>query len=179
MPTIMTHAVVPLMAAVALGRDRVPLSIAATGMVFAILPDADVIGFKFGIQYADAWGHRGATHSFVFAAILASMATALFRPERWRTVWLFLFAAAASHGLLDTLTDGGLGAALLWPVTEARYFAPAQPIRVSPIGAGFFSERGIATMLSELRWVILPCFLLALGGFALRNNAGRKRETFA
>lgn len=179
MPTIMTHAVVPLMAAVALGRDRIPFKVAATGMVFAMLPDADVIGFKFGIQYADAWGHRGATHSLLFAAMLATLATAIFRPARWMLVWLFLFAAAASHGLLDTLTNGGLGAALFWPVTDARYFAPVQPIRVSPIGAGFFSERGVATMLSELRWVILPSLLIGVGGVVLRKYAGRKQEAIA
>ena len=33
----------------------------------SLLPDADVIGFRFGIRYADAWGHRGATHSLLFA----------------------------------------------------------------------------------------------------------------
>lgn len=179
MPTIMTHAVMPLMAAAALGRDRISLPVATTGMVFAMLPDADVIGFKFGIEYADAWGHRGATHSLVFAAMLATFATAIFRPARWMLVWLFLFASAASHGLLDTLTNGGLGAALLWPVTEARYFAPVQPIRVSPIGAGFFSDRGVATMISELRWVILPALILGTGGLAFRKLIGRKEEPVA
>lgn len=179
MPTIMTHAVVPMMAAIALGRDRIPLGVAVTGMGLAVLPDADVIGFKFGVEYADSWGHRGATHSLVFAAILASLAAVLLRPVQWRLAWLFLFASAASHGLLDTLTNGGLGAALFWPFTDARYFAPVQPIRVSPIGAGFFSERGVATILSELRWVILPSLLLAIGGFMFRKYAGRKRETIA
>jgi inner membrane protein len=45
---------------------------------------------------------------------------------------------------------------LLWPFSEARIFAPVTPIRVSPIGAGFFSMRGVETMLSELIWVWLP-----------------------
>lgn len=179
MPTIMTHAVVPLMAAVALGRDRIPLAIAVTGIGFAMLPDADVIGFRFGIEYADAWGHRGATHSLVFAAILASLATAIFKTPRPVLTWFFLFASAASHGLLDTLTNGGLGAALLWPVSDARYFAPVQPIRVSPIGAGFFSERGIAAMVSELRWVILPALALGTAGFVIRKYIDRKAEAVA
>src|ERR1044071_302595 len=33
----------------------------------SMLPDADVIGFAFGVRYGDPWGHRGATHSFVFS----------------------------------------------------------------------------------------------------------------
>lgn len=56
-----------------------------------------------------------------------------------------------SHGLLDTLTTGGKGVALLWPFSDERFFAPLQFIRVSPIGVGrFLSERGLAVLLSEL-----------------------------
>ena len=41
----------------------------------------------------------------------------------------------------------------LWPWNEQRYFAPWRPILVSPFANGFFSARGMATLLSELRWV--------------------------
>ena len=34
----------------------------------AVLPDADVIGFAFGIDYGDLLGHRGLSHSLLFAA---------------------------------------------------------------------------------------------------------------
>ena len=34
------------------------------------LPDADVIGFRFGISYADAFGHRGFSHSLAFALLM-------------------------------------------------------------------------------------------------------------
>jgi len=34
----------------------------------AVLPDADVIGFAFGIDYGDLPGHRGLSHSLLFAA---------------------------------------------------------------------------------------------------------------
>ena len=43
----------------------------------AMLPDADVIGFSFGVRYADAWGHRGATHSLAIALIGAAAVTAI------------------------------------------------------------------------------------------------------
>jgi inner membrane protein len=164
MPTIMTHALVPLAAGFALGPSRVTRDVVLAGMALAMLPDADVIGFKLGIAYADSWGHRGASHSLVIAAIVAAGVIALLRPERWRIGFGFLFISMASHGLLDTLTSGGLGAALFWPLDMARYFAPITPIRVSPIGMGFFSERGIIVLLSEAAWVWLPCLLLTVAG---------------
>lgn len=52
-----------------------------------------------------------------------------------------LVLAAASHGLLDCLTDGGRGVGLLLPFEGTRWFAPARPIPVSPIGLlGFLAE---------------------------------------
>jgi len=69
---------------------------------------------------------------------------------------VFVFVCAASHPLLDAMTSGGLGVALAWPWSEQRFFAPWRPIRVSPFAPQFFSTRGLATLLSELRWVWLP-----------------------
>ena len=40
----------------------------------AMLPDADVISFSFGIRYEDMFGHRGFTHSFFFAALAGLVA---------------------------------------------------------------------------------------------------------
>jgi inner membrane protein len=118
----------------------------------SMLPDADVVGFSLGVGYADEWGHRGATHSLVFAAA-AGIVTGLLAP-RFRAPALRTFIAAtlvvASHGLLDTLTDGGLGCALFWPFDETRYFAPWRPIPVAPIGLGYLSARGVSVALTEL-----------------------------
>ncbi len=69
---------------------------------------------------------------------------------------VFVFVCAASHPLLDAMTSGGLGVALAWPWSEQRFFAPWRPIRVSPFAPQSFSARGVATLLSELRWVWLP-----------------------
>lgn len=161
MPTIFTHAIVPLAIAVAAGPSRISPKLALAGAALAVLPDADVAAFRLGIDYADPWGHRGATHSLVFAALGAAALTLLWKEARSLTAFLFLTIAMASHGLLDTLTDGGLGAALFWPFDNARIFAPATPIRVSPIGAGFFSTRGLETLWSELRWIWAPTLLIA------------------
>src|SRR5262245_8368277 len=111
----------------------------------SLLPDVDVIGFPLGIRYEDEWGHRGATHSFVFALAVAAVVGLIARAAKlpgWRT---FLVAAmvVVSHPLLDTMTDGGLGCALLWPFSDERFFAPWRPIPVAPIGPRFLSARGL------------------------------------
>jgi inner membrane protein len=121
-------------------------------------PDLDVIGFHFGIRYGDVWGHRGMTHSLVFAAgIAAILATSIpaFRGNRLKAA-LLLFAIAASHGVLDACTNGGLGVAFFSPFDLTRYFFSWRPIRVSPIGARFFSHRGELVLWSELIWVWIP-----------------------
>lgn len=169
MPTIITHALVPLTIAVAAGRGRVSPKLAITGVALAMLPDADVIGFGFGVDYADSWGHRGATHSLAFAVLVAGVLALMWREARSLWVFAFLALALASHGLLDALTDGGLGIALLWPFDDARMFAAVTPIRVSPLGAGFFSGRGVETLLSELLWIWLPCAVILAGVLASRR----------
>lgn len=129
----------------------------------ALLPDADVIAFKFGIPYAAPWGHRGATHSLAFAALVALAAAGGARGLRLPALRLGLlsFLAVGSHGLLDALTDGGLGAALLWPFSDARLFAPVRPLPVAPIGAGMLSGRGLYVVTVELL-AFLPCWAYAL-----------------
>ena len=171
MPTIMSHAVVPLAGALMLGRNRLSLPVIATGVILAMLPDADVVGFGLGIDYADSWGHRGGSHSPVFAAVTALFATALLRPERYGVAAAFLFVSMASHGLLDMLTNGGLGVAIYWPFEAARHFAPLTPIAVSPIGiSDFISARGIKVLYSEAIWIWIPLTLVAAAGFGIRKR---------
>jgi inner membrane protein len=109
----------------ALGRSSVALSMLFWSAL-SLLPDVDIVGFGLGVRYADAWGHRGATHSFVFAALVGLLIGAL--ASRSRGAWLrsaaYACAVIASHPLLDTLTSGGLGCALFWPFDLTRYFCP-------------------------------------------------------
>jgi hypothetical protein len=72
----------------------------------------------------------------------------------------FAVVVFASHGLLDTMTDGGLGAALLWPFNLTRHFAPWRPIPVAPIGPDFFTPDGAMVALTELA-LFLPLWLYA------------------
>ncbi len=141
---------------------RLPQGLIWLAALLAVLPDADVIAFAFGIPYGAPLGHRGFTHSLAFAG-LAAVFTAwvafrhsISRGERVRVV-ACLFLACASHGLLDALTDGGLGVAFFAPLDNRRYFFPVTPLRVSPIGLrAFFGPWGAAVLLSEFLWVWIP-----------------------
>ncbi len=124
---------------------------------FSLLPDLDVIAFRFGIPYAAPFGHRGASHSIGFAVIAAVVAWLLTRS--WRST-LALFAVVLSHPLLDALTDGGMGVALFWPFSDVRVFAPWTPIPVAPIGKGMLSMRGAYVLLVEAA-VSIPFIFLA------------------
>jgi len=169
-PTILTH---PAIALLQMWFPRIPRRAVAAGAIATILPDLDVIAFRYGIPYSAMFGHRGFTHSILFALIVASLATLLVRS---RTAFPFLFLCALSHPLLDALTDGGLGVALLSPFSNERYFFPWRPIRVSPIGAGFFSARGVETLVSEVVWVWLPCAVAALLGKYFGQRKGEAGE---
>jgi inner membrane protein len=87
-----------------------------------------------------------------------------------RRLSLFLFLACVSHGILDAMTNGGLGVAFFSPFSNARYFFPFQPIEVSPIGVGrFFSESGLLVLRSEAKWLWLPSMVVFIIAFLFRR----------
>ena len=177
MPTILTHAVAGVAIAQALApcSRRAEISWFAAGC--AMLPDLDVLGFSFGVRYGDVLGHRGLTHSLLFAVLLAATVTLLLRHKDLREDWrvlVCLFVATASHGFLDAFTNGGLGVAFFSPFDRARYFFPLRPILVSPIGIGpFFTRRGVAVLLSEIEWVWMPAIALLLAAVLFRCRKDR------
>ncbi|THJ25441.1 MAG: metal-dependent hydrolase [Nitrospira sp. CG24E] len=131
------------------------------GAFCSALPDLDVIGFLFGIEYGDLWGHRGMTHSVLFAVLLAGILVALWYRGKpavaMAGLFFYFFLCTASHGLLDALTDGGLGVAFFFPFDTTRYFFPVRPVLVSPIGVReFFSEYGVHVLANEALWIWLP-----------------------
>ena len=172
MTTLITHPLPALAVGLALGSRVIPPRLLLVGMLAACLPDLDVVAFKLGIAYSDAFGHRGFSHSLLFAALvgaLGAMACGLLDCGPLRAgLWIGL--ATASHSVLDAMTDGGLGVAWFWPWSDQRYFLPLHPIEVSPIGLSrFLSPRGAQVLLSEARWVGIPCLAVAFGGIALRR----------
>ena len=164
------HVAVGLAAARAYNDGRQPRwPVAAAWSALALLPDADVIGFPLGIHYEEAWGHRGATHSLVFAlaaGLIVGLAARWFRRPFARTA-AFASLTIGTHGLLDTLTDGGLGCALLWPFDLTRYFAPWRPITVAPIGLGMLSVYGAIVVVAECV-LFAPLLFVALRSVTLR-----------
>src|SRR5256885_7894950 len=116
MPTVVTHAVSAAALTSAFPSRCVPRRLIILGAICAMAPDADVFGFRFGIRYGALWGHRGLTHSLAFAFCLSLVALLFALPyvagvAHRISVWLYLFLASASHGVLDAFTNGGLGIA--------------------------------------------------------------------
>jgi len=133
----------------------------------SILPDVDIIMFAFGFGYSHMFGHRGITHSLTFAFIVGISVTVVFfrqpssSSKQFWGLTFFFFLITASHGILDAVTNGGLGIAFFAPFDNTRYFLPYRPIQVSPIGIiPFFSAWGQRVLLSEIIWVGLPCVVL-------------------
>ena len=140
------------------------------GIVSAILPDVDVLAYKFGITAPDILAHRGLTHSILFAAIWSVIILFIFHRKEKRHYFLlmvFYFLCTASHGLLDAMTNGGDGITFLLPFTTERYFLPWRNIQVSPIGLeDFFSEWGLEVLVSEFKYIGIPSLLFfGLGNF--------------
>lgn len=164
MASLFSHPAVPLAVGFALGSRRIPMRYWLLGAIASIAADADVVAFALRIPYESQFGHRGATHSIFFALVLAALMTL----REWRhfpahaLLFGYLFVSAISHPLIDMLTDGGLGIALFWPFSLERLFFPTTPVAVSPIGAAFFSEDGAYVILSELKWIWIPCIVLAI-----------------
>jgi inner membrane protein len=177
MASVFSHAVAALGLGACFCPPRTPKRVWVIGALCAVVPDLDVIGFRFGVRYGDFWGHRGFTHSLLFAALLASfVALLVFRQALSGfggfSLWTYFFLAIASHGLLDAMTDGGLGVAFFSPFNNTRYFLPWRPIRVSPIGVSrFFTDRGLEVVKSELFWIWLPAALLVASGWLLRRRS--------
>ena len=180
MPSVFSHAV----AATAIGAVMIAtpprLGVWGLGALCAMLPDLDVVAFAFDLPYGDMLGHRGLSHSLPFAAGLAFVATSV--AARRLTpgagalrLWAFFFAATASHGLLDAMTDGGLGIAFFSPFVMTRYFLPWTPVHVSPIGiVQFFSRWGVAALLTEIAYIWIPVTLAALAVRRVRSRREKK-----
>jgi inner membrane protein len=174
--TPLSHLAFPLALGAALGGGLVPPGLLVLACACAVLPDLDALGLWLGIPYEHPLGHRGLTHSLPFAAVLAGVGSLLAPATGAQPAVAFwvLFVSAASHGMLDALTNGGLGIAFFGPFSNRRHFLPWRVIEVSPLRpSALFSWRGLRVLHSEIRWVWVPCLTVALLGFALRGVAGR------
>jgi inner membrane protein len=176
MPSAFGHLLVPLSLRLGLGARRMGWRLTAFCAASAAAPDLDAIGFVFRVPYGSPWGHRGASHSLAVALLWALLAMLWAKPlqaPRW-LVFLLVWISTTSHTLLDACTNGGKGVALLWPLTNERFFFPFRPILVSPIGARFFSARAFDVLGSEICWVGLPSLAVAGAILIARRFLGEK-----
>lgn len=178
MATVFTHPIVPIVARAIVGKDVISNKLLIVAVLATIIPDADVISFTFGISYADPFGHRGFTHSIAFSLCLGLLALLFARPlgSSQKACFLLVSLSCLSHALLDALTNGGLGVALLWPFTDSRYFLAVRPIEVSPIGANFISERGLLVLWSEFKLLWLPAILMLVPVWIFRRTKSRSAD---
>lgn len=170
MATIMTHGIVGYTIARLCVRKPVSGIFWALTFLAPMLPDLDVIGLKyFGINYHECFGHRGALHS-IFVAFFAALTLLMILKILTRIqgfqlnkdcFWAF-FLGISSHGMLDALTNGGLGVAIFWPANCSRYFFPVRPIEVSPLTLSRFFEQGLFIMKNELYYVWSFCLVILL-----------------
>ena len=156
-----SHAIVALAMGKAFQNKELSWRELVLGALCSVVPDLDVMGFYVGIQYGDVWGHRGLTHSVVFAALLAGILVAVWYRGKpalaMMGLFVYFFFCTASHGVLDAMTNGGLGVAFFSPFDTTRYFFPVRPVLVSPIGVSeFFSAYGVRILASEAIWIWLP-----------------------
>ena len=159
-----------------------PIRFWALSFLCSLLPDVEVLAFALGIPYEHLFGHRGLTHSLAFALVIGLVVVRVgfhsVSPGSW--VWWSLMThfslVTASHGVLDAMTDGGLGVAFFAPFESRRYFLPWTPIKVSPIGISeFFTTYGADVLASELIWVGIPVGVGLIAATLIRWQVTRNR----
>ena len=170
MPTIFSHTAIPI--AIALGTRRISPRLLCAGMAASIIPDLDTVGFRFGVAYAHEFGHRGFTHSLVFALLLAIFA-ALFAPElRMKRMAAVIFISSRPHPMVCwiCLPTAAWASRYLGPL-PIRVFFPLRMINVSPIGLrGFLGPAGFRALKSELLWIWVPAITLGLAVYFRRRH---------
>lgn len=171
MASIFGHAVVG--AAFAKVIDSNGLKYLLVVAIFStILPDFDVLAFRLGIHYEHPMGHRGFTHSILFALIWALVLMCTIGRKRKLIWFLVVFLSTCSHGILDAMTSGGKGVGFFIPFDNSRFFFPFRGIKVSPLGVSkFFSSWGLKVLLSEFKYIILPSFLIFIVRFLIKTQS--------
>jgi inner membrane protein len=143
MPTFVGHSLVALSVCAPLQRTPLGKAMSFPGwlallVIVSLLPDLDVLMLRW-FPYSHPLSHRGLGHSLFFALVAAFCITifcylaGIIRGKLLTLilVWLLVAMVMGSHGLLDALTDGGLGIGLLSPWNLQRYFFPIRPIPVA------------------------------------------------
>jgi inner membrane protein len=165
-----------------LAPRHVPRHFWSLSIACSAIADVDLIGFLSGVPYDHFFGHRGFFHSLFFGLVVSIAATGfMFGHAKkasggWLSYWAFFFLLSASHGLLDALSNGSIGVALLSPFDPTRYFFPWQPISMVRFRV-FLSTWSFAAIKSELLWVWLPSLLIIIVSKIIRKGVLRHGAT--
>jgi inner membrane protein len=129
----------------------------------AVLPDADVFLVALGTSDTGPVGHRGASHSFLAAAMIGVLCAFATRKLGWPAMRTALAGtlAVASHAVLDVLGEGGRGLPLFWPFSETRFESPVRLFPDAPRGLGLISRTGLVNVVVEFV-MFLPVMVYAL-----------------
>jgi inner membrane protein len=156
MPTVFSHGAVGYTTARGFFHDPSNDRIALAATLLAMLPDIDGLYYRW-LPFRHPLGHRGLTHSLLFAATVGCVTAMLFAYRSWSQgaslgrLAVFFSLVTASHGFFDALTNGGSGVAFFAPFDNTRYFFPFRPIPVSPMSLeGLMTDRGLTVVKAEL-----------------------------
>jgi inner membrane protein len=144
----------------------------------SVIPDFDSVGFFMGVPYSSIFGHRGLSHSMLFAVLFCLSLLLVFYWKEKKKVPLFLVLVLCmlSHGFLDAFTNGGLGVGFFIPFENSRYFFPFRPIEASPIRINRFFEQASTILWNELIWIGIPCIAILLAHKAVILLTGKVRR---
>jgi membrane-bound metal-dependent hydrolase YbcI (DUF457 family) len=140
----------------------------AAPLALAAAPDLDVL---VGILTRQPL-HRGFTHSFLFAILLAGLATLALSLARrraagppWWQTGLVLAGCALVHPLLDFAMARGQALPWLWPFSERTFLSPVQFLPTAYYGTSGQGLLGV--VLSPRTWAGVALELASLGGLWL------------
>jgi inner membrane protein len=167
-PSPITHAFIGAALPAALLGRKAGVRVTLLSILCSISPDFDKVVAKllyksFAITLAPIWSERGISHSFLFALILALLATSFavrrrWSSERWYALFLVFFFVTVSHGLID-LFVGTNGVALLAPLSTTRFLHPIAAIPTIGFRQYFTPALG-SVLLQEVLWIWLPFSVL-------------------
>jgi len=179
MPSFVTHVFSGAALGAAYSRERMPVRFWILAALCSVLPDIDSLAFYYGIRSGEVFGHRGFTHSLLFALLLGVVVVVLaFRDaplfsKKWWELAAFFFAITASHGMLDAMTDKGYGVGFFVPFDNTRYFLPWRLIPASPMRISkFLSYAGVEVVLGEMLWIWLPLIAFTIAVRLSRKKSG-------
>lgn len=169
MPSLISHAVVGLASGIAISGKHPQESVILLCVVSSTFPDVDGLAFTLGIPYGSLFGHRGFFHSISFAFLLNAILLCIGLPyiKPFSHSWFYWYAILSfislSHGILDGMTEGGVGVAFFAPFSKNRYLLPWKPMIACPLRINdFFSEWGKIAVKSEFLWIWVPSFAVML-----------------